>query len=220
LETASVLPAWARALAKQEALGTRYASPSTLAESEKGPAPSPLATLGGLGRYRRGDLIHKLLQVLPDLPPEQFESGAELILSRERDLTDAQRLEMTKAALAVLTDPQFAAVFGPGSRPEVAIAGRAEGLPENLAISGRVDRLVVSAERVLVVDFKTNRPAPATIDKADRAYLVQMAVYVAVLREVFPGRAIEAALVWTDGPKLMPIPNDLVAKTLEGLKSH
>jgi len=220
LETASVLPAWARALAKQEAIGTRYASPSTLAESEKGPAPSPLATLGGLGRYRRGDLIHKLLQVLPDLPPEQFEAGAERILARERDLTEAQRLEMTKAALAVLTDPQFAAVFGPGSRPEVAIAGRAEGLPENLAISGRVDRLVVSAERVLVVDYKTNRPAPATIDGADRAYLVQMAVYVAVLREVFPGRAVEAALVWTDGPKLMPVPNDLVAQTLEGLKNH
>ena len=47
-----------------------------------------------------------------------------------------------------------------------------------------------------------------------------MAVYVAVLREVFPGRAVEAALVWTDGPKLMPVPNDLVAQTLEGLKSH
>jgi ATP-dependent helicase/nuclease subunit A len=191
-----------------------------LAESEKGPAPSPLATLGGLGRYRRGDLIHKLLQVLPDLPPEQFEAGAQRILARERDLTDAQRLEMTKAALAVLTDPQFAAVFGPGSRPEVAIAGRAEGLPENLAISGRVDRLVVSAERVLVVDFKTNRPAPSTIDRADRAYLVQMAVYVAVLSEVFPGRAIEAALVWTDGPKLMAVPSDLIAQILEGLKSH
>jgi len=220
LETQAALPAWARALAKQEALGTRYASPSTLAETDKGPAPSPLATLGGLGRYRRGDLIHKLLQVLPDLPPEQFEAGAQRILARERDLTDDQRLEMTKAALAVLTDPQFASVFGPGSRPEVAIAGRAEGLPDNLAISGRVDRLIVSAERVLVVDFKTNRPAPSTIDKADRSYLVQMAVYVAVLRELFTGRAIEAALVWTDGPKLMPVPNDLVAKILDSLKSH
>jgi len=160
------------------------------------------------------------LQGVLDLPPEQVEAGAERILARERDLTDAQRLEMTKAALAVLTDPQFSAVFGPGSRPEVAIAGRANGLPENLAISGRVDRLVVSAERVLVVDYKTNRPAPSTIDKADRSYLVQMAVYVAVLREVFPGRNIEAALVWTDGPKLMPVPNDLVAKTLEGMKGH
>lgn len=216
----SVLPDWAKTMATQEALGTRYASPSALAETQKGPAPSPLATLGGLGRYRRGDLIHKLLQVLPDLPPDQFKAGAERILSRERDLTEAQRTEMTQAALAVLTDPQFAAVFGPGSRPEVALAGKAEGLPEGLAVSGRVDRLVVSSDQVLVVDYKTNRPAPATIEQTDRAYLVQMAVYVAVLRQVFPGRAVAAALVWTDGPKLMPVPDDLVAKTLEELRHH
>ena len=39
--------------------------------------------------------------------------------------------------------------------------GAAARLPPGLAISGRVDRLVVEADRVLVVDFKTNRPAPA-----------------------------------------------------------
>jgi ATP-dependent helicase/nuclease subunit A len=61
-------------------------------------------------------------------------------------------------------------------------------LPKGLAISGRVDRLVVTEGRVLVVDYKTNRPAPATIEDADQAYLAQMAVYVAVLREVFPDR--------------------------------
>jgi ATP-dependent helicase/nuclease subunit A len=58
------------------------------------------------------------------------------------------------------------------------------------------------------------------IEHADRAYLVQMAVYVAVLRQVFPGRHVEAALVWTDGPLLMPVPSDLVEQTLAGLERH
>ena len=71
---------------------------------------------------------------------------------------------------------------------------------------------------VLVADFKTNRPSPARIEDADPAYLRQMAVYAAVLGEVFPGRAIEAALVWTDGPKLMPIPEILLARTLAELR--
>jgi ATP-dependent helicase/nuclease subunit A len=44
-----------------------------------------------------------------------------------------------------------------------------------------------------------------------------MAIYAAVLADVFPGRAIEAALVWTDGPKLMPIPENLLAQSLTGL---
>jgi len=214
------LPAWARRLAPQEPAALRYASPSTLAEDERGPSNSPLAVRDGLGRYRRGTVIHRLLQLLPDLPAERRPGAAAILLEREPDLNAAQRAEMAHAALSVLNDDRFAAVFGPGSRPEAAIAGRAAGLPEGLAVSGRVDRLVVEADRVLVVDFKTNRPAPDRIEDADRAYKVQMAVYAAVLAEVFPGRRIEAALVWTDGPKLMVVPENIIAATLAELRAE
>jgi ATP-dependent helicase/nuclease subunit A len=124
---------------------------------------------------------------------------------------------MAAAALSVLDDARFAEVFGPGSRAEVAVAGAAAALPAGLKISGRIDRLVVLPDRVLVCDFKTNRPSPARIEDADPAYLRQMAIYWAVLSEVFPGRTVEAALVWTDGPKLMPIPENLMKRGLAGL---
>jgi ATP-dependent helicase/nuclease subunit A len=215
-----VLPAWARRLAPAEPAALRYASPSTLAEDERGPSNSPLAVRDGLGRYRRGTVIHRLLQLLPDLPAERRAEAAAVLLEREPDLNAAQRTEMAQAALSVLNDNRFAAVFGPGSRPEAAIAGRAAGLPEGLAVSGRVDRLVVEKDRVLVVDFKTNRPAPERIEDADRAYKVQMAVYAAVLAEVFPGRRIEAALVWTDGPKLMAVPENIILETLAALRAE
>ena len=212
----AVLPPWAAQPAPAEAFA-RYASPSDLGEGAKVAAPSPLAEAGGLGRFRRGDLIHRLLQILPDLPPSEWAAGAASLLARERDLTEVQRTEMTAAALSVLQDRAFAEVFGPGSRAEVAIAGSAVALPPGLKISGRIDRLVVLPERVLVADFKTNRPSPARIEDADPAYLRQMAIYAAVLADVFPGRAIEAALVWTDGPKLMPIPEILMTQSLAGL---
>ena len=217
---AAVLPDWTQRYAPAEPAVTRYASPSTLAESERGPAPSPLAERSGMGRYRRGLIVHRLLQLLPDLPPDGRRAAAASLLAREIDLTDAQREEMAGAALSVLEDERFAAVFGPGSRAEAAVAGAAAGLPAGLAISGRVDRLVVQPDRVLVVDFKTNRPAPDRIEDADPAYLTQMAVYAAVLAEVFPGRLIEAALVWTDGPKLMPVPENIVAETLARLRAE
>ena len=210
-------PAWSRCPAAPEAFA-RYASPSDLGEGGRAAAPSPLAEAGGLGRFRRGELIHRLLQLLPDLPAEARPAGAAALLGREADLTDRQRTEMADAALAVLNDPQFSEVFGPGSRAEAAIAGGAGGLPTGLKISGRIDRLVVLPDRVLVVDFKTNRPSPARIEEADPAYLRQMALYAAVLAEVFPGRRIEAALVWTDGPKLMGVPEFLLAKSLADLR--
>jgi ATP-dependent helicase/nuclease subunit A len=210
-------PAWLRGLAPPEPGAARWASPSQIVDMEKGPAPSPLSRTGGLGRFRRGDLIHKLLQLLPDLPSAKRAAAAERLLAKEGDLTDQQRAEMAAAALSVLDDARFAEVFGPGSRAEAAIAGGAPDLPEGLVVSGRVDRLVVTPDRVLVADFKTNRPSPNRIEDADRAYLTQMAVYVAVLRAVFPGRAVEAALVWTDGPKLMPVPENIVAAELARL---
>uniref|UniRef100_UPI002811E9F3 double-strand break repair helicase AddA n=1 Tax=Phenylobacterium sp. TaxID=1871053 RepID=UPI002811E9F3 len=216
-EPTTEVPRWAGVRPPAEAFA-RYASPSDLGEGARAPAPSPLATAGGLGRFRRGDLIHRLLQLLPDLPSGERPGGARALLAREPDLSEAQRQEMAAAALAVLDDPRFAEVFGPGSRPEVAVAGTAAALPAGLKISGRIDRLVVLRDRVLVADFKTNRPSPDRIEDADPAYLRQMALYAAVLGEVFPGRRIEAALIWTDGPKLMPVPENLMVQTLAELR--
>jgi ATP-dependent helicase/nuclease subunit A len=212
----AALPDWSGALTPFEGPVARRAAPSALISTDDGEAPSPLAG-GHLGRYRRGALIHGLLERLPDLAPGERAAAALRWLGRERDLDDAQRAEIARAALGVLEDPQFAAVFGPGSRPEVAVAGGAAALPPGLTLSGRIDRLVVEADRVLIVDFKTNRPAPARIEDADPAYLVQMAAYAAILGEVYPGRRIEAALVWTDGPRLMAAPEHLLRQALAGL---
>ena len=217
MHVSEALPAWASSPARAEAPQLRYASPSNMADAQKGPAPSPLAVSGGLGRFRRGDLIHRLLQVLPDIEPARRAAAGASLLGREKDLSDEQRAEMVSAALGVLNDERFAAVFGPGSRAEVGLAGRAPGLLEGLPISGRIDRLLIEHDRILVVDFKTNRPSPDRIEDADPAYVTQMAVYAEVLKTVFPGRRVEAALVWTDGPKLMMTPENLMADALSAL---
>ncbi|PZR33470.1 double-strand break repair helicase AddA [Caulobacter segnis] len=217
VRVSAAAPAWMTHDAPPEPAAARYAAPSRIEDNARVPAPSPLARVAGLGRYRRGELVHKLLQILPDLAPDQRPAAARRLLAAERDLTEDQRDEMAAAAFGVLDDARFSAVFGPGSRAEVALAGTSAHLPKGLAVSGRVDRLVVDESRVLVVDYKTNRPSPDRIEDADPAYLAQMAVYAAVLREVFPSRAIEAALVWTDGPKLMPVPEKVMAEALARL---
>jgi hypothetical protein len=81
----------------------------------------------------------------------------------------AEREEMLSAALGVLQDPAMAGVFAPGGRAEAAIIGSSkQHLPEGVVINGRVDRLVVSDTEVLIVDFKTDQPAPDTPEGVGR----------------------------------------------------
>ena len=89
---------------------------------------------------------------------------------------------------------------------EVGEAVPAPGQP----VLGQADRIAVGAEAVLVADFKTNRPPPARVEDVAPLYLRQMATYRAVLRQVYPGRAIRCALVWTHAPALMELPGALL----------
>jgi len=216
--TPPALPTWSATIVGSPPAAGRFVAPTALGEAAPGAAPSPLARRDGLSRYRRGDLIHRLFEHLPDLPQDARADAATRLLARELDLTDAQRSEIARSTLMVLEDPRFAAVFGPGSRAEVSIAGTSPRLPAGMGVSGRLDRLVIEADRVLIVDFKSNRPVPADITEADDAYITQLAIYWAVVSEIYPDRPVAAALLWTDGPRLTPAPKDLLEAVLAKLK--
>ena len=79
-----------------------------------------------------------------------------------------------------------------------------------MSLSGQIDRLAVTPSDVMIVDYKTNRPPPSRPQDVAAAYLYQLAAYALALKEIYPGRTIRAALLWTDGPHLMEIPAPLV----------
>ena len=106
----------------------------------------------------------------------------------------------------VLDDPRFAKLFAPGSRAEVPIVGRiVRPGRAPLAVAGVVDRLVVTAETVLIADYKTNRPPPTRPEDVPPAYIRQLALYRAAIVQLYPDKTIRAALIWTEGPDLMEI---------------
>ena len=117
------------------------------------------------------------------------------------NLEPERQAEIAAETLAVLRHPDFAPIFGPGSRPEVPVVGLLDGQ----VLSGRIDRILVTPDSVLIVDFKTNRPPPAAAAEVPLAYLDQLSAYARALAAIYPGRAIRCALVWTDGARLMPI---------------
>jgi ATP-dependent helicase/nuclease subunit A len=80
------------------------------------------------------------------------------------------------------------------------------GTGQKIRLAGQLDRIVVSDHEVLIIDFKTNRPPPVEIERVPEAYVLQLAAYRLALARIFPARDIRAALLWTDGPRLMEIP--------------
>jgi ATP-dependent helicase/nuclease subunit A len=156
---------------------------------------------------QRGTLVHRLLQSLPDITAERRRDAALKYLIRNADSwSDGEREALADGVLALIGDERFAAVFGPGSRAEVSIAGRLErpGRPPAL-VSGQIDRLVVSQNEVLIVDFKTNHAPPKLASEAPDTYVRQLALYRAVLRKLYPQLPVRAALLWTETPELMEI---------------
>jgi ATP-dependent helicase/nuclease subunit A len=164
--------------------------------------------MGGRDRFKRGLLVHRLLQSLPELPAGEREDMARRFLALPaHGLSTEEQDEIRRETLAVLGHPDFAAIYGPGSQAEVPLVGLVEGH----ALSGQIDRLVVEDDRVLVVDFKTLRPPPATEAEVAPIYLRQLALYRAALGQIYPGRQIRCALLWTEGPRLMPISPERLA---------
>jgi ATP-dependent helicase/nuclease subunit A len=200
------LPAWTRRPAPQEARPPRPLAPSAIGQDEAAdPPPSPAMR----NAAERGRLLHALFERLPAVVPERRSEAADRWLATSGGLADPDaRAELTDLACAIIADPRFADVFAPDALAEVPLAAIVEGQ----VIAGKVDRLHLSAERVLVVDFKTNRRAPDGLDDAPESHLKQMAAYAAALAQVFPGRRIEAALLYTAGPILLPLPPDLIEK--------
>ncbi|MBM3569868.1 MAG: double-strand break repair helicase AddA, partial [Alphaproteobacteria bacterium] len=183
-----------------------------LAPSRLGEEPAVLSPAGADDvRFRRGRIVHRLLQLLPELPVARRAAAARRFLADPAHGLDATAREALAAeVLAVLADAAFAPIFAPGSRAEVPIAG----LVGQVAVSGQIDRLAIGSEEILAVDFKTNRAPPAAPETAAPAYLAQMAAYRALLRRAFPGRRVRTALVWTDGPRLMALPDALLDRHL------
>ena len=213
------LPDWAIRPARSEQAGVRGVAPSSFIDDAlhfEPPVLSPLSDPGA-HRFRRGDVIHKLLQTLPDLPDERRRDAATRFVAAQPDFDDAARAVIVEETLGILAHPDFAPLFGPGSRAEVALVGRAPDLPGNVIVRGQVDRLVVTDTEVLIIDYKTNRPPPESVAAVAKVYLGQLATYRALLRVVHPGKTVRCALLWTDAARLMEVADDVLDTVLQGV---
>jgi ATP-dependent helicase/nuclease subunit A len=196
------LPDWARAPAPPAPRPAAPISPSDLGGAKALPGEAQ-ETAAALDRGRR---VHLLLEHLPLWPREHWPDLA-------ASLTGAEDAALLDEAARVLAAPDLAFLFAPGTLAEVAIAAHLPQFPGR-PLNGVIDRLIVSDERVLAVDYKSNLIAPDRAGDTPDGLLRQMGAYAAALAQVYPGHRIETAILWTGPARLTPLPPELVDAAL------
>ncbi|GBR46809.1 double-strand break repair helicase AddA [Neokomagataea thailandica] len=217
-------PYWVATPAEREDAMTRPLAPSRPDGAEYGPQVAVRSPLEHLARrktvqsigeavqvrrqaMRRGTMIHRLLQLLPDVAPVERSDVAAQWLGRAALGLEAGEIDhVVQQVLAVLDDARLAPLFLHGSRAEQPISGVSRGR----VVLGQVDRLWVGPDEVWVCDYKTNRMPPSRVERTPIAYVRQMAAYRDVLAQLYPNAAIRCVLVWTEGAQVHVLPQSLL----------
>ncbi len=147
---------------------------------------------------RRGTALHLLLQHLPDYNASAWPELAQSLIPDNDDraicLADATR---------VLSSPHLAPLFAPGTLAEVGVTADLDGTP----MLGSIDRLIVGPSDVLAVDYKSNRVVPTENIQVPYGLQRQLAAYAGALRQIYPGKAVRVAILWTRTAELMELPD-------------
>ncbi|MBN8920111.1 MAG: PD-(D/E)XK nuclease family protein, partial [Rhizobiales bacterium] len=166
-------------------------------ETHPRPARARLRAAGEPDALKRGTLMHRLLEALPDVPAARRADAARAYLGRVKPPVGDEIAERIIA--------------------EVPIVGRiaaTDGRP--LVVSGQVDRLAVG-DAVLIGDFKTDRAVPRDAAAVPAGYVAQLSVYRAVLSRLYPNRPVRAAILFTAAPRLIELPQELLDETLAAI---
>jgi ATP-dependent helicase/nuclease subunit A len=193
---AEAIPAWVSAPAPR--MADRPGRSVTGLIGETAPADADRSAAAS-----RGTVIHRMLQLLPDVPADQRAGLAQRIAERA-----GFAAQLAQSVLALLDQPDMAEIFGAGGLSEVPLVVDLPGIAG--PVTGRIDRLVVTSDRIIAIDYKTGRRVPEGKDDLDPAHVQQMAAYRAALRRIHPGAAIVLGLLYTEAPKLLFLDDDVL----------
>ncbi|MHA1540110.1 MAG: double-strand break repair helicase AddA [Alphaproteobacteria bacterium] len=150
----------------------------------------------------RGTLTHRLLEFLPEIiPTERAQKGGGYLTEYAQNIPEKERVEMLSNVLNLMDNAEYAACFGVGSRAEVSL----EGFVDGQKVTGQIDRLLVTDEKVYIIDYKTGHSSPETAADIPPIYINQMRVYKTLVSQLYPEKNISCALLWVEALKIIAI---------------
>ncbi len=189
---------------------------TTFAPSDLGGAKA-LASDQGLDEDSaklRGSQIHRLLEMLPHLPETDWAAQAPMILDHAGLTAQPDHLaDLLQHAKRVLLAPELGFLFAKNTHAEVGISAPIAELGGR-TLNGIIDRLIITDDSVLAVDFKTNASVPQDPHSTPLGLLRQMGAYAAALALIYPDKPVKTAILWTATGTLMYLPQESVAQAL------
>lgn len=162
---------------------------------------------------KRGIALHALLQHLPKVPPAEWEAVAHRALATiAADIAD-QHDDLVAKAISIIN--KHPTVFNASSRAETPFLAPCYRKGNRILLAGRIDRLVITSGEVLIVDFKSDARVPDS-NGVPESYLTQLALYAMVANQLFPDRAVKAAILWTTLESLMVLEPSQLTKAAAG----
>ena len=217
------IPDWYEKFPENEPVPARPLTPS-----DPGPRDQtiPFGTASRKEALLRGQFVHRLFEILPDLPATDRWAGA----CRIADNMELEKADFDSPAAftpgqietlfhqveAVIGLPELAPLFTEDALAEANITGLVGGL----TVQGQIDRLAVLEDKIIIADFKTGLPpdsVPNTSPEIPAAYLRQMALYGALAEQIYPDKTIECLLIWTQSLQVTQVPASARKQTLDVL---
>ena len=137
--------------------------------------------------YKYGNIVHKLLEEIPNINYADREDFIDTFLSSKQQLSN---IEQIKPKLLKVLDTHKDVFENNNSFAEVSIQGQ----QANTKITGIVDRIVELDDKVYVIDYKTGQKNNQYVVK----YKQQLALYAKVLSQVYTTKQIIPAILWFD----------------------
>ncbi len=169
---------------------------------------------------QKGRLLHRMMQMLPEIAPAERAEAAERYTERAaRFWPVAERRKLVDSVLKLLTEPELEQVFAAHAQAEVSIMGTLSLGGREYAVSGRVDRLAILPDRVVILDYKTNRVPPQTAESIPFAHRAQLAIYRDILSPLYPGKRVDCVLVYTENGSVHTLAPAALASALAQLET-
>ncbi|MDX5592121.1 double-strand break repair helicase AddA [Pseudovibrio sp. SPO723] len=181
--------------------GIEPPSPIQALEAARQPESWPLV---------RGRMVHRLLEILPELPETERHAAMEryIAIALPEAFRDREE-DLRKDVLGVLHHPEYSALFTVEGQAEVPIQGLLKDeAGQDVEVSGIIDRLVLQGDELWIVDYKTNSQLPDHPSAVSEEYASQLAVYKKLLINLYPTKKIRGFLLYTGGPVLFEVPQE------------
>jgi ATP-dependent helicase/nuclease subunit A len=122
----------------------------------------------------------ELLLAMPESDrPERSQALAERLVP---DVNANARAPLAAEVMRLLENPKLAEIFAPGGLSEVPVLGQVTDRDGTIiTVTGRIDRLIVQDDRVLIVDYKSDAVVPNAPERVGEGYRDQLSAYAALL---------------------------------------